>query len=309
VETGGGLHNPFGFTGYQADEISGLYFAQARWYGPGNARFVSEDFVRDGVNFYLHCYNNPLRFVDRNGLWGEDIHFGADNNLNGTVKWAKDIGISESLAISIGEFNIGTDRGSKGPMPWQDQSYHFNRNLWGIDSRQKHANDNLDKAIEIWNETQKVELEFSNFISELASQKQKALIKYRSGSLTIADYNKLMSEMNRLASEKYVEIAPIITGKRKASLQLLGEGLHALQDIEAHGNIGVGFPVAIHNPGDPPQADDIRYDWANENRRNADLVLSEAGARILETEKKTKEYLAKFMDGTGMEVKQCLEQP
>ena len=34
---------PFGYTGYQRDEVSGLYFAQARMYDAWNGRFVSED--------------------------------------------------------------------------------------------------------------------------------------------------------------------------------------------------------------------------------------------------------------------------
>ncbi|MDR0491454.1 MAG: DUF6531 domain-containing protein, partial [Oscillospiraceae bacterium] len=70
---GADIPNPFGFAGYQADNASGLYYAQARYYNPGNARFVSEDFVRDGVNRYVHCRDNPLRLVDLNGLWGESV--------------------------------------------------------------------------------------------------------------------------------------------------------------------------------------------------------------------------------------------
>ena len=62
------FNQPFGFTGYMMDEISGLYYVQARYFSAENARFVSEDYVRDGVNWYMHCYNNALKFVDLDGL-------------------------------------------------------------------------------------------------------------------------------------------------------------------------------------------------------------------------------------------------
>ena len=68
VGAGEKMHQPFGFTGYQTDNISGLYFAQARYFDPATSRFISEDYVRDGVNWYVHCYNNPLIFVDLDGL-------------------------------------------------------------------------------------------------------------------------------------------------------------------------------------------------------------------------------------------------
>ena len=35
--------NPFGFTGYQSDNITNLYFAQARYYTPKIGRFNAED--------------------------------------------------------------------------------------------------------------------------------------------------------------------------------------------------------------------------------------------------------------------------
>lgn len=41
---------PFGFTGYQTDEVSNLYYAQARRYDAVRGRFVSEDPIRYGDN-------------------------------------------------------------------------------------------------------------------------------------------------------------------------------------------------------------------------------------------------------------------
>ena len=86
------IHQPFGFTGYQTDEVSGLYYAQTRYFSAENARFVSEDYVRDGVNWYVHCYNNPLIFVDLDGLRPStyqdkdgNYRFYADNKVNNAM--------------------------------------------------------------------------------------------------------------------------------------------------------------------------------------------------------------------------------
>ncbi len=68
-----GLEQPFGYTGYRHDGISGTYFAQAREYRPGDGRFASED-VAEGnravpvtLNRYGYCHGNPVAFVDRDG--------------------------------------------------------------------------------------------------------------------------------------------------------------------------------------------------------------------------------------------------
>ena len=37
---------PFGFTGYERDDISGLYYAQARRYDAGTGRFTSRDMIK-----------------------------------------------------------------------------------------------------------------------------------------------------------------------------------------------------------------------------------------------------------------------
>jgi RHS repeat-associated protein len=60
--------NIFGYTGYQPDPISGLYYAQARYYMPEAGRFVSEDPIKSGDNWYSYCRNNPFIFFDPLGL-------------------------------------------------------------------------------------------------------------------------------------------------------------------------------------------------------------------------------------------------
>ena len=87
--------NPFGYTGYQQDQVSELYFAQARYYSPGAARFISADLLKGSAvnpqsqNRYAHCLANPLVYVDRDGLsptfpnMQTSVHGGGSSGLPG----------------------------------------------------------------------------------------------------------------------------------------------------------------------------------------------------------------------------------
>ncbi|WP_248404834.1 DUF6531 domain-containing protein [Butyrivibrio fibrisolvens] len=79
--TDGNIIQPFAFTGYQEDEVSGLKFAQARFYDADTGRFQSEDIVKGftsspfTLNHYSYCFGKPVGFVDRNGKlfeWAAD---------------------------------------------------------------------------------------------------------------------------------------------------------------------------------------------------------------------------------------------
>jgi len=69
-----GMAQPFGYTGYTTDIIAGTYFAQAREYVPSAGRFGSEDLIRgytshpSTFNKYVYCLNQPIDFIDLNGL-------------------------------------------------------------------------------------------------------------------------------------------------------------------------------------------------------------------------------------------------
>jgi RHS repeat-associated protein len=83
-EFGGRLHGtntfgqPFGFTGYQDEDVTGLYYAQARYYEPRGGRFIAEDpfwaiqriyeHNLQGLNLYLYCLNDPVSRIDPSGL-------------------------------------------------------------------------------------------------------------------------------------------------------------------------------------------------------------------------------------------------
>jgi len=55
------------YTGKERD-ATGLYYFNARYYDASLGRFITEDPARNGMNWFVYCGNNPLRFVDPTGL-------------------------------------------------------------------------------------------------------------------------------------------------------------------------------------------------------------------------------------------------
>ena len=62
------VYNPFGYRGEYADSETGFIYLRARYYDPTTGRFINEDPIRDGLNWYVYCENNPIVFVDPWGL-------------------------------------------------------------------------------------------------------------------------------------------------------------------------------------------------------------------------------------------------
>ena len=59
--------DPMRYCGEYQDYESGLIYLRARYYSPKLGRFINEDPIRDGLNWYVYCNNNPVRFVDPSG--------------------------------------------------------------------------------------------------------------------------------------------------------------------------------------------------------------------------------------------------
>jgi len=62
--------NPFQFTGRENDG-TGLYYYRARYFGPPQSRFISEDpigFDGNDVNLFAYVHNNPMVLKDPSGL-------------------------------------------------------------------------------------------------------------------------------------------------------------------------------------------------------------------------------------------------
>jgi RHS repeat-associated protein len=60
----------YGYTGRELDHSTGLSYYRARWYDPGNGRFVSEDpmGLDAGINWYSYVENDPINSDDPSGL-------------------------------------------------------------------------------------------------------------------------------------------------------------------------------------------------------------------------------------------------
>ncbi len=59
--------NPFRYCGEYFDLSSRMYYLRARDYRPVTGRFLTEDPIRDGLNWYAYANNNPIMFDDPSG--------------------------------------------------------------------------------------------------------------------------------------------------------------------------------------------------------------------------------------------------
>ena len=64
-----GVSNLNNYTGYTYDDVLGIYYAQNRFYDAGIKRFIQEDPIKDGMNWYSYVGNNPVNRVDPLGLF------------------------------------------------------------------------------------------------------------------------------------------------------------------------------------------------------------------------------------------------
>ena len=56
------------YGGKELDSETNLYYFNARFYDAEVGRFITEDPAKDGLNWYGYCENNPLRFVESDGV-------------------------------------------------------------------------------------------------------------------------------------------------------------------------------------------------------------------------------------------------
>jgi RHS repeat-associated protein len=61
------------YTGKEFDSDTGLYYFNARWYDPDLGRFISEDPIKDGANWYAYVGNRPLVSTDPTGLFTDPL--------------------------------------------------------------------------------------------------------------------------------------------------------------------------------------------------------------------------------------------
>ncbi|ULQ59742.1 RHS domain-containing protein [Brucepastera parasyntrophica] len=90
LRTSGTMAFAASYTGKELDEDTGLYYFNARWYDSSLGKFITEDPARDGTNWYEYCRNNPLKYVDPDGLdaW-EHTNEWNDEYINGYKEYVE----------------------------------------------------------------------------------------------------------------------------------------------------------------------------------------------------------------------------
>ena len=73
--------NPIRYRGYSYDAETGLYYLQSRYYDPAVGRFINaDDYVSTGhgicgCNMFAYCLNNPVNYIDKNGINAEALQW------------------------------------------------------------------------------------------------------------------------------------------------------------------------------------------------------------------------------------------
>ena len=72
-------HKFQGGAGHLSDDETGLTFMRARYFDPVTGRFISQDPMKHGINWFTYCRNNPLNLFDFSGK----MDLGRRNGGNG----------------------------------------------------------------------------------------------------------------------------------------------------------------------------------------------------------------------------------
>ncbi|MBE6572475.1 MAG: hypothetical protein E7656_09535 [Ruminococcaceae bacterium] len=68
---GANEYSRMGYAGEYHDAETGFIYLRARYYNPAIGRFINEDPLRDGLNWYIYCGNDPVNRHDPDGtFWG-----------------------------------------------------------------------------------------------------------------------------------------------------------------------------------------------------------------------------------------------
>ena len=106
-----------GYTGKPYDAVTGLSDYGFRDYSPTHARFITEDPIRDGENWFAYVGNNPVNWIDPNGYWTVSITFngatGAGTETTGGVGVVIGFSFEKGLSFGLVEtHSIGAQQGA-----------------------------------------------------------------------------------------------------------------------------------------------------------------------------------------------------
>ncbi|MCL2722630.1 MAG: hypothetical protein FWD47_14970 [Treponema sp.] len=283
---------PFRFTGKELDEETGLYYYGARYLDPRISRWLSVDpamyegdylpsapnsdearqrnqnlpgvgGIYNYVNMHVYHYagNNPVRYIDPDGRWGEYVHYTM------TIIWAREVDFCVNAANILAKANYGVDKNPDTSPVCGNQSYHFNTNNWQLGS----------------------------FLGRIINAVLRFFGFNKSKTDTPQDSRIIISEEQMTkAIELYKNDNDIV-----GALIELGIGLHALQDIDAHGDkyvgyVGIGVLGKWSHYGAPFLSGVPLMGYLADDRDTDP-------ARFDRTWRRTNEYLRRFRAETGFE--------
>ena len=89
-----GDQNPFRYCAEYFDKETGSVYLRARYYNPKLGRFKTQDPIRNGLNWYTYCGNDPICFIDPSGLFSQtvDLTYRIEKN-----KYGQDIRVPNNI--------------------------------------------------------------------------------------------------------------------------------------------------------------------------------------------------------------------
>jgi len=320
-----GTMQPFGYTGYSFDEVADTYFAQARQYDPSSARFISADThwdstnmlygdtnyalpdtnaIKQSGNLYSYVMADPLKHVDRLGMFESEVH------IDLTREWAGSVGISPDIAHEIAMGNKSVDFPvNKLPNPILQPREFINSRYWdAIRVDGLNTNPVINPVrVESASDVVRVVL-FGSF--QFGGSGQAYHFNVQHNNRVVNNLGVASNVDTRLSlAHSYFHQATLNGGCPRT----LGRGLHALQDFFAHGNMGrpgmnnnwftealsrVG--VAGHIGPGSGKFDNARYDWADCSLTSVRRVGTGANnGRLTSTELASKGFIGSWNYETG----------
>lgn len=116
--------NPFRYCGEYYDTETDSIYLRARYYRPITGRFITEDPIRDGLNWYVYCSGNPVMLFDPWGLGAEfrPILEEQHDNTDVYLREMFDMHAGDNDYISVYNDRIYVSLNGRG------QTYYYNTN-------------------------------------------------------------------------------------------------------------------------------------------------------------------------------------
>ena len=111
IKSKGETEEIYRFTGKEFDKLTGLYYYGARYYDPTIGRFIGEDPVKDGWNWFVYCSNNPVRYIDSVGLKGKELDYSLSYSQIQSLERTEMGYEMYSYTYQFGEIGFGGDTG------------------------------------------------------------------------------------------------------------------------------------------------------------------------------------------------------